>query len=80
MKHKAFASLAEGGIMLLAKTHYRIDEVARIFDVNPRTVRNWIDNGNIDAVKVGGTVRIKRDAIEACQKKIDPLDIIWEDL
>ena len=38
----------------------RPDEVAKYFSVTRRTVYHWCDSGFLDAVKIAGTVRIKR--------------------
>ena len=37
-----------------------VDEIARILKLNPQTVRNWIDRGELPAVRVGRRVRIRR--------------------
>lgn len=36
----------------------RIKDVAQIFDVTTKTIRNWMDNGKIKAIKLGGQYRI----------------------
>jgi len=33
-------------------------QVAEIFNVTEKTVRNWIKNGTVNAIKIHGTVRI----------------------
>lgn len=43
-------------------------EVARALRVHVRTVRRWIANGVIPAVKIGGTVRIPSSVIEAARR------------
>lgn len=52
-------------IELIDKPTFRIDEVARIFCVTPRTVREWIREGKIPGcIKVGGhTIRIPKGSI-----------------
>lgn len=42
------------------KVHFRIDEIAKYFDVEERTVYNWCATGKLKSFKVGGTVRVKR--------------------
>lgn len=37
---------------------YRPDEVAALWDVSVRTIYRLIDNGDLAAVKVGGSLRI----------------------
>lgn len=41
-----------------------IQEVATIFNVHYQTIRNWINDGTIKAVKIGNTVRIPDEEIE----------------
>jgi excisionase family DNA binding protein len=36
-------------------------EVAETLKLNPQTVRNWIDAGQLPAVHIGRRVRIKRE-------------------
>jgi len=45
----------------------RPDEVAKYFSVTRRTVYLWCENGYLEAVKIGGTVRIKRESVIRCQ-------------
>lgn len=54
----------------------RVDEVASYFDVSNRTVYLWIDNGILEAEKIGGTIRIPRESVEACRmaSKMRPLE------
>jgi excisionase family DNA binding protein len=44
--------------------HYSITEVAREFHVTNRTIKNWIKDGLVCTIHVGGTVRISDDEIE----------------
>jgi len=39
-------------------------EIARALRVNPQTVRNWIRDGALPAVKLGRCVRIRRGDLE----------------
>jgi len=41
-----------------------VAEVARTLKLNQQTVRNWIDQGSLPAVRVGRRVRIKRSDFE----------------
>jgi excisionase family DNA binding protein len=41
-----------------------VAEVAAILKLNPQTVRNWIDQGSLPALRVGRRVRIKRSDFE----------------
>ena len=46
------------------KTLLRVDEVARFFDVSPKTVYNWCEMGLIKACNInGGTLRIFRESL-----------------
>lgn len=42
------------------ETFLTVAEVAEWLKVNQQTVRNWIDQGRLPAVRVGRRVRIKR--------------------
>ena len=41
-----------------------IKETAAIFRVHERTIRNWITDGKIRAVKIKGTIRIPDEEVE----------------
>lgn len=41
-----------------------IQQTAKLFQVNPRTIRNWIDDGKLKRFKVGHTVRISQEEID----------------
>jgi excisionase family DNA binding protein len=41
-----------------------VAEVAETLKLNQQTVRNWIDQGSLPALKVGRRVRIKRSDFE----------------
>jgi excisionase family DNA binding protein len=41
-----------------------VHEVAALLKLNPQTVRNWIDNGQLPAIRVGRRVRITRADLE----------------
>ena len=49
--------LAEGSFLTVA-------EVAEMLKLNQQTVRNWIDQGSLPALRVGRRVRIKRSDFE----------------
>ena len=42
-----------------------VNDVASILKLNPQTVRNWIDQGQLPAVHVGRRVRIRRADFDA---------------
>jgi excisionase family DNA binding protein len=41
-----------------------VNEVAEALRLNPQTVRNWIDQGSLPALRVGRRVRIRRSDFE----------------
>lgn len=48
----------------LSESFLTVAEVAKTLKLNPQTVRNWIDQGSLPAVRVGRRVRIKRSDFE----------------
>ena len=45
------------------KTHtYTKKEVAEAFKVHPMTITNWIADGTLKALKIGGVVRITAES------------------
>ena len=44
---------------------FHIAEVAESFGVRPRTVRSWIEKGLLEREKIGNSVFIRADQIEA---------------
>jgi excisionase family DNA binding protein len=46
------------------ETFLTVAEVATMLKLNQQTVRNWIDQGTLPALKVGRRVRIKRSDFE----------------
>lgn len=46
------------------ETFLTVAEVAAWLKLNQQTVRNWIDQGSLPAVRVGRRVRIKRSDLE----------------
>jgi excisionase family DNA binding protein len=49
------------------KKTLRVDELAKDWSVNPRTIRREIDRGELDAFKVGDTWRIPIEEAERYQ-------------
>lgn len=41
------------------RTLLRTEEAARCFGVTARTIRNWLDEGYLESVRVSGTLRVK---------------------
>jgi excisionase family DNA binding protein len=49
-----------------------VQETARILRVTPITVRRYIAQGRLPAVRVGGGVRISKEAVEQLPKPVEP--------
>jgi excisionase family DNA binding protein len=41
-----------------------VQEVADVFRVSDQTVYRWVDTGTLTALRVGGTIRIRREAVD----------------
>jgi excisionase family DNA binding protein len=54
-------SVEHGG---LEDTFLTVAEVAAMLKLNQQTIRNWIDQGSLPALKVGRRVRIRRSDLE----------------
>jgi len=48
----------------LEESYLTVAEVADVLKLNQQTVRNWIDQGSLPALRVGRRVRIKRSDFE----------------
>lgn len=44
-----------------------VEEGAAYWRVHPQTIRNWIRNGTLPAVRIGGVLRIRRSDLEAAR-------------
>lgn len=56
---------------MMEKELFRPDEVAEIFNVKIRTVRNWYKSGKLDANRITKrTIRITGESIENLKKII----------
>ncbi|MCK9597729.1 MAG: helix-turn-helix domain-containing protein [Sphaerochaeta sp.] len=45
------------------KKMLRVDEAADYFDVHPKTIRRWIEEGRLPAEKLAGSIRIPKESI-----------------
>lgn len=52
---------------------YTIYETAKIFGVHWQTIRNWIIDGKINAIKVGRAYRIEQTEIDRLKKEASTL-------
>ena len=48
-----------------------VAEVAQLLKINEQTVRNWIDRGELAAVRAGRRVRIRRSALDEVLQEIN---------
>jgi excisionase family DNA binding protein len=46
-----------------------VAEIARILKLNQQTVRNWIDQGTLPALRVGRRVRVRRSDFNALAER-----------
>ena len=53
----------------MEKRSYRLDELAKDWDVSPKTVKREIKRGELQAVKVGSTWRVKDEDRRAYEKR-----------
>lgn len=44
--------------------YYRVETIAEKLDLSPRSVRRLIDSGQLQAIKVGGSVRVSDDELQ----------------
>lgn len=54
------------------ETFYSVNQVAILFKVHPLTVRRYIKEGKLKAVKVAGNIRISKSSTENFTKDLDP--------
>jgi len=54
-------------ITLPDKDLFRVDEVAEYYTVSVKTVYRWIEKGALISIKIGGIIRIPREAILSCE-------------
>jgi excisionase family DNA binding protein len=47
-----------------SKRVYSVDEVAEIFDVNPRTIYRMLNRGDLLGIKLGNQWRIPKDYVD----------------
>lgn len=43
--------------------YHRVERIAERLDLSPRSVRRLIDSGKLQAVKIGGSVRVSDDEL-----------------
>ena len=56
----------------LDESFLTVAEVAEMLKLNQQTVRNWIDQGSLPALRVGRRVRVRWGDVEAMMKPAGP--------
>jgi excisionase family DNA binding protein len=46
------------------ESYLTVAEIAAVLKVNQQTVRNWIDQGRLPALRIGRRVRVRRSDLE----------------
>jgi excisionase family DNA binding protein len=59
-------------IKSLKKKHYTICEVAYILDVDETTVRRWVKERRLPAIRCGGTIRILAEQVDEWKDELYP--------
>lgn len=54
------------------ETYFSVSQVALMFKVHPLTVRRYIKEGRLKAVRIAGTIRIEQAAINTFLRDIYP--------
>ncbi len=60
---------------MLDDEYFKVSEVTALLKVTRQAVYNWIAEGKLRAVKVGGAIRIPRSALEPFIKPVEPSEI-----
>jgi excisionase family DNA binding protein len=63
---------------LLDDEFLTVAEVAELLKLNQQTVRNWIDQGYLPAVRVGRRVRVRRSDLDQLLEKGSTQPQRWE--
>ena len=54
-----------------SRTYLKVKEAAAIIGVSPRTIRRWIRENKIHAVRINDLVRIPKESIEQLIRPIE---------
>lgn len=46
------------------KIFYTANEVAELLSVSSATVRNWVKSGELDAIRIGSVLRIRKEGVD----------------
>jgi len=63
---------------MLDTEYFKVSEISALFKVSKQAVYSWIAEGKLKAIKVGGTVRIPKSALEPFVQSMDPSEITPE--
>lgn len=55
--------------------YYRINELAKKFKVSRHTIYKWINEGKVQAVRIGGNIRIVKSSFDSFIHLIKPGEI-----
>lgn len=55
---------------LIDRDYYALKDIAEYYGMSERTVRRWVDAGDLPAVLVGGSLRIPRNSLYAFDAKV----------
>ena len=65
---------------MLDTEYYKVSEISTLFRVSKQAVYSWIAEGKLKAIRVGGTVRIPKSALEPFIQPIEPGEIQPENM
>lgn len=63
----------------IAQEYFKVTEVAQLFKVTRQAVYKWINEGQLRAVRIGMSTRIRSDDLAAFEKQIDPREVIQDE-
>lgn len=55
---------------------FNISQVAFILKVHPLTIRRYIREGKLKAIKIGGNVRVKESDLQNFNKEVTPSPVV----
>jgi excisionase family DNA binding protein len=56
-----------------------VTEITDLLKLNPQTVRNWIDQGTLPAVRIGRRVRVRRTDLDRVLAE-GATGVVWRNL
>jgi excisionase family DNA binding protein len=58
---------------------YSVQEISQHFDVSKQTVHNWINSGQLRAIRLGRIIRIPQSALDNFVKPVQPGEPLDDD-